>query len=190
MNLHRNCLVVIQNAGIMSDHVHGLILPIVAALWIRRFQSLRWGGSNFIASRSQVGDPKFPKIVGGSSAEVMGISSRYRRPNPGRQNGNTKHRITIQVCDLTGDNGGGLHVKDQIALAGARLHGNARSTTAGVGLRKSGVLDHDNVLSGLHVVNRELTFRIGNGRILCGGWPCSSIQLHVCFSDRLLARLL
>ena len=151
---------------------------------------MRGRGSNLIASRSQVGDTKFPKIVSGSTAKVMGLPSRSNRASPHRRNANITHRITVQVYDLPSDDGGRLHVQDQVVWGAARLHRDRDAAVAGTGLHKSGALDDDEVLSRLNVLDRELTIRIGKSRVLRDGASFLSTQLHVCLSYRLPVQLL
>src|SRR5580693_2904935 len=111
-------------------------------------------------------------------------SSRCRADSAGADN-DIFHWITVEIYDLANDHGGGLHVKDKVGGALARLQQNRCRPPTSASQNKSGMLDRDHVSSRFHIVDLEPTTCISRSRVLAVGSPVTRNELQICLLNRL-----
>ena len=189
-DLHRYRLFLVQSAGVISGGINQVVLHIVFCFSGWRPDSLCRIRGNQVSPRPQIGDAKFPKIVGDRTARVMEIDFSHCKANPHSTDTHIVHRIAVEICDLPGDHGSRLHVKDQVRCVLLGLHQNRRRPLTAGRLNKARMLDCGHVSSRCNIVDLESTIRIGCVGILATGLAIACAELHICFSYWLASELL
>ena len=110
--------------------------------------------------------------------------------NPQSTDTDIAHRITFEICDLPGDDGSRLQVKDQVCCALVRWQQDRRPLLTAGRLNKAGMLDGGHVSSWFKIVDLEPTLCIGCVGELAIGLTIARAELHTCLSNRLAPGLL